>query len=347
MRMFAGRSEGNMARDILTTVVGSYPVPEWLGSHPTEQALRDAIMVVMKRQEMSGIDLLSDGELNRYDPSHPDTNGMIEYFVKPLANVRGEVTRLEERKFQELTHMRFRSQAAGVVEGQISEGTLNLGRDFLRARMLTARALKFTATSPYMLARTLLDRHYKSREALTSALADVLAGQIREVDAEVVQISEENLPGNPHDAPWVAEALNRVFAVVPRKSALHMCFGNYGGQVVQQGNYSTLIDFINSLHVDHVLLELAHRGPEELSAIRDIKPEIGIGLGVIDVKSTVIETPDQVARAIEHAEKVLGPGRLKYVHPDCGFWMHKRSVADAKLLALVKGRDLFLSDSAE
>src|SRR5271170_3366596 len=150
-----------MTHDILTTVIGTYPTPEWLAMRPYEQALRDAISVVLKIQEMAGIDLLSDGEMNRYDISHPETNGAIEYFIRQLTNVRGAVTRSEEHKFAELTHLRFRSRAAGVVDGQIGEGTLNLEHDFLRARSLTARPLKFTVTSPYMLGRVLLDRHYK------------------------------------------------------------------------------------------------------------------------------------------------------------------------------------------
>ncbi len=333
-----------MARDILTTVIGSYPVPNWLTNSPSEESVRDAMSVVIKTQEMAGLDLLTDGELNRYDINHPETNGMIDYFIRPLQNVRPQISRTEEKKFEELTYLRFRSRPAGVVEGQIGEGTLNLAKDFQRARLLTARPLKFTITSPYMLGRTLLDKHYRSKDLLVNALADVLAAQIREVDAEVVQVSEENLTGNPSDGPWVAEALNRIFTVVQRKSALHMCFGNYGGQVVQRGHWSQMIDFINSLHVDHVLLELARRGSDELTALRDIKPSIGIGLGVIDIKSTVVESADDVARSIERAEQVLGPGRLKSVSPDCGFWMHKRSVADGKMLALVRGRDLYLAE---
>jgi 5-methyltetrahydropteroyltriglutamate--homocysteine methyltransferase len=336
-----------MTRDILTTVVGSYPMPDWLIAHPSEQGLRDAMAVVLKTQEMAGIDLLADGELNRYDINHPETNGAIEYFIHPLTNVRSAVSRPEEKKFAELTHMRFRNRAAGVVEGQIGEGALNLERDFQRARLLTARPLKFTVTSPYMLGRVLLDKHYKTKDALVAALADVLAAQLRDIDAEVVQVNEEILTGNASDASWAAEALNRVFDVLPHKGALYLSFGNYAGQVVQQGSYSALIDFINELHIDHVLLELTRRSPEELAAIKDIKPGIGIGLGVIDVKSTVIETPDEVATAIERIEKVLGPGRLKYVHPDSGFWMHKRSVADGKMLALVKGRDLYLADGGD
>jgi 5-methyltetrahydropteroyltriglutamate--homocysteine methyltransferase len=333
-----------MAREILTTVVGSYPVPDWMIVHPGEQSLRDATTVAFKAQKLAGIDLLGDGELGRFDANHPETSGAIDYFIQPLMNVRKAVTRSEEKKFAELTHMKYRARAAGIVEGQIGEGTLNLSQDFHRARSLTSRPLKFTVTSPYMLGRVLLDKHYKSTEALVNALADVLASQLRDVDAEVIQVCEEILTGHPADGPWVADALNRIFDVLPRKSALYMSFGNYGGQTVQQGNWRDHIDFINLLHIDHVLLEMQYRGPAELEFLKDIRPDIGIGLGVIDVKSTVIETPDQVARSIDRAVKILGPNRLKYVHPDCGFWMHKRSVADAKMAALVKGRNMYLAD---
>ena len=302
-----------MASDILTTVVGGYALPEWIGPHPTTQMLRDAIAVVIKSQELIGLDLLSDGEINRYDLNHPETDGKIDYFIQPLQNVRGKVTRGEQKRFEELTHLRFRLRVAGVVEGQIGEGTLNLPGDFQLARQLTSRPLKFMLTSPYMLGRSVIDRHYHSKEALVNALADVLAGQIREIEAEVVQISDEMITGNPADGPWVADALIRIFASAAHKSALYLGFGNYGGQVIQQGQWSQMIEFINLLHVDHVLLELAHRPAEELSAIRDIRPEIGIGLGVIDVKSTVIETPEEVARSIERAVKALGPGRVCYV----------------------------------
>jgi 5-methyltetrahydropteroyltriglutamate--homocysteine methyltransferase len=65
-------------------------------------------------------------------------------------------------------------------------------------------------------------------------------------------------------------------------------------------------------------------------------------LGVIDIKVNQVETPDDVAGRIERAEKTLGPGRVGFVHPDCGFWMLKRSIADRKIEALVKGRDQYL-----
>ena len=122
---------------------------------------------------------------------------------------------------------------------------------------------------------------------------------------------------------------------------MHLCFGNYGGQSIQKGSWAKLIGYLNSLHVDHVVMECAHRPIEELAVFRDLKPEIGMGLGVVDIKLTEIETPETIARAIETAERVIGAGRVKYIHPDCGFWMLKRSIADGKIRALAKGRDLF------
>ena len=63
---------------------------------------------------------------------------------------------------------------------------------------------------------------------------------------------------------------------------------------------------------------------------------------MVDVKVNHVETPEEIARALERAEHVLGGGRVGWVHPDCGFWMLKRSVADRKIAALAQGRDLYL-----
>jgi 5-methyltetrahydropteroyltriglutamate--homocysteine methyltransferase len=74
---------------------------------------------------------------------------------------------------------------------------------------------------------------------------------------------------------------------------------------------------------------------------KDLRKDIGMGLGVVDIKSTVVESADAIARSIERAEKAIGRGRVTYIHPDCGFWMLKRNMADGKIRALVAGRDLY------
>src|SRR5438093_11093642 len=178
---------------IRTTVVGSYPVPAWLAALPNAVNLRDAVLVVLKTQELAGIDVLSDGELSRFDIGHPDTNGMIEYFIRPMAGIRGNLTREEREAFRRQPGMGFRSQPAGVVHGPIGEGTLNLPGAYELVKGLSARPIKFTVTSPYMLAKTLLDTHYGDRRALLMALATALRRQIEAIDAAVVQVDEANL----------------------------------------------------------------------------------------------------------------------------------------------------------
>jgi 5-methyltetrahydropteroyltriglutamate--homocysteine methyltransferase len=266
---------------------------------------------------------------------------MIEYFVNPLEGVRSRVTRQDVEDFRKIEGMDFRTRPAAVVEGPLGEGMLNLVGDYRRVRRLTTAPLKFTVTGPHMLSKTLLDRHYADVPELAHALAGVLAAQIREIDAEIVQLDEANITGSPEESEWAASALNIMLDAVPTKPAVHLCFGNYGGQSIQKGHWETLIAYINQLHTDHMVLEFAFRGEGELVHLRDIRPEIGLGIGVIDIKTTVVESPELVARRIEAAAKIAGVERIRYVHPDCGFWMLKRSIADAKMRALVKGRDLF------
>ena len=150
-----------------------------------------------------------------------------------------------------------------------------------------------------------------------------------------------DLPGHAQEWRWASAAINKVLDAVRGTPAVHLCFGNYGGQSIQKGNWDALMQYLNSLHVDHIVMEMAHRGRQDLDAFRELDPKIGLGLGVVDVKRTEVETADEIARAIGAAEKALGAGRVRYVHPDCGFWMLKRPIADAKIRALVQGRDLF------
>jgi 5-methyltetrahydropteroyltriglutamate--homocysteine methyltransferase len=265
---------------------------------------------------------------------------MIEYFVRPLDGVRSALS-FEELFAYRASKTGFRGRPPGVVEGPIGAGTLALPDACARAKRLATRPLKFTLTGPHMLAKTLIDRHYKSTADLALAIADVLAAQVKHLDADVVQVDEANLPGSPDEWEWAAAAINRVLDAVTTTPAVHLCFGNYGGQSPQRGTWAKLMNYLNALHVDHVVLECAHRPPEELAVFRDLRPEIGMGLGVVDIKRTEIESAEAIARAIEAAEQAIGTGRVRFIHPDCGFWMLKRSISDGKIRALARGRDLY------
>ncbi len=329
---------------ILTTTVGSYPLPDWLVAAPNESAVLDATRVIIDTQRQLGIDLPTDGELYRFDINHPETNGMIDYFVRTMGGTRSNFGRSDTEEFASKQTMGFRVKPAAVVDQPLTEGTLDLLSDCERAGSVAGGPLKFTVTSPYMLARTLLDKHYGDFEELLMGVADVLAKQVKDLPCACLQVDEANIPGNPTDGPLAAKAINRVLDGVSKgtERAVHFCFGNYGGQVIQTGTWDALIGFLNELHVDHLVLELAHRPDDDLEALKGVDSRIKLGLGVVDIKVNQVESADEIARRIEKAEGVLGNGRVGYIHPDCGFWMLKRSVSDRKIAALVAGRNLFL-----
>ena len=155
---------------IRTTTVGSYPVPDWLVANPSEQSRADATRVVLDIQRQAGIDLPTEGELYRFDVNHPDTNGMIDYFVRPMEGMRTQMGRRDWDAFQKLQPMGFRRKPAGVVVGALGEGSLNLKADCEAAAAVASGDFKFTVTSPYMLSRSLLDTHYKNFEAFGDSI---------------------------------------------------------------------------------------------------------------------------------------------------------------------------------
>ena len=327
-----------------TTVVGSYPIPEWLRRCSDEEALDDALTVVMDAQRRAGVELISDGELGRWDLQRRAPGGMVERFVRPLEGVRTELTRRQLAAWRSSGELAYRRAPPGVVVGPLGDGRLDLRRDWELARARTTAPLKFTVSSPYLIAKTVADVHYGDLESLALAFAELLAGQLAGIDAAVVQVDEPNLPGSPEDAALAAAAVNRVLAGVEPgvQRAVHLCFGNYGGQMIQRGDYGRLLGFMNALQCHHLVLETTRRSAAELALLREVRDDLRLGLGVIDVKDLQIEPPDLVARRIEALARTVGAERIGYLHPDCGLRVLPRTVADGKLRALVAGRDQFL-----
>ncbi|MCC5807211.1 MAG: hypothetical protein JJU00_12880 [Opitutales bacterium] len=111
---------------ILTTNVGSYSPIDWLAALPSEQAVLDATAVVIYTQQRLGIDLPTDGELYPFDVNHPDTNGMIEYFVSRIGGIDTRVGMSDGRAFRAKKEMGFRRKPAGVVRGPLGESDFDL-----------------------------------------------------------------------------------------------------------------------------------------------------------------------------------------------------------------------------
>src|SRR4029078_1172115 len=107
----------------------------------------------------------------------------------------------------------------------------------------------------------------------------------------------QTLPGTRDEWRWAAASINKVLAAVPKKAkaAVHLCFGNYGGKLIQKGTWGKLTDYLNLLKVGHIVMENAHPAAEELALFKELRKDIGFGLGVVDIKKTEIESADQIA----------------------------------------------------
>ena len=161
---------------------------------------------------------------------------MIEYFVRPMAGVRTAITFDELVAYRAQRGMGFRTRPPAVVEGADRRRHARSAAG-LRARQAARRRGRSSSRSP---ARTCWRRRCSTSTTsnvpdLAMAIADALAAQVRHLDADVVQIDEANLPGSPDEWQWAAAAMNRVLDAVKTTPAVHLCFGNYGGQIDPEG----------------------------------------------------------------------------------------------------------------
>jgi 5-methyltetrahydropteroyltriglutamate--homocysteine methyltransferase len=203
----------------------------------------------------------------------------------------------------------------------------------------TARPIKFSFTGPFSLARRLHGDGYAEHRELVLALARVLhteACALAERGAGLLQIDEPFLAGYPEQVRTAVDAVNVVTAGVPVEWALHVCYGNRYARPLWEGHYDFLFPAVLDARVDQLVLEFARKGYEDLPVIDKFGWDRAIGLGVIDVKSDRVETPELVAERIRRALELVPAERL-VINPDCGLRNLTGDVARAKLAAMVAG----------
>jgi len=319
-----------------TTVVGSYSMPGWLERLKTEFYARrisrrdldeihdTAVKAAIKDQEIAGVDIISDGELRR--------DNMIDYFAERLPGVQIDHA---SKKF----HYDFYDSK---VLGKLPLAPLGLVEDFKFLRANTDRATKFCVTGPHSLSKRIRNEYYPSEEEFAMDLARVMNPELRAIakaGAQFIQIDEPNYSGFPDDLPWGVKALNLLVEGVEAKIAVHICYGNRYGKPSWEGSYRYLFPGILDAKVHQLTLEFARRGGEDLELFRELPAKFELGVGVIDVKTQAIETPDLVAERIRKALAVIPAERL-FVLPDCGCLHLPREVAFGKLCAMVGGARL-------
>jgi 5-methyltetrahydropteroyltriglutamate--homocysteine methyltransferase len=333
-----------------TTVVGSYSVPDWLERLKTEYYQRRisaahlteicevAIKAAIKDQELAGIDIVSDGELRR--------DNDVDYF---LARVPG--VHIAQRAKSDYYDYYEAEVTAPLPEDD--KVPLGLAADYEFTRALTDRPVKFSFTGPFSLSRRIggvgrPDTAYPDPGDLVRALARRLNAEARllaAAGATFLQVDEPFLAGYPEQAGLAVEAVNIVTEGVPVTWALHVCYGNRYARPSWEGHYDFLFPAVKAARVDQIVLEFARKGLDDLRLIRQYSWDRWLGLGVIDVKSTEVESVELVASRIRRALEYVPADRLM-INPDCGLRHLAPEVARRKLRVMVAGAELIRAELA-
>jgi 5-methyltetrahydropteroyltriglutamate--homocysteine methyltransferase len=280
-----------------------------------------AVKAAIKDQEVCGIDIITDGELRR--------DNMIDYFAERLPGVQTDHT---SKKF-------YYDFYDSVVRGKLPMASLRLADDFRFLAAFTDRATKFCVTGPHSLVKRIKDEYYKNEEAFAMDLARVMNMELKELaraGARHIQIDEPYYSGFPEDIKWGVKVLNTLVDGVDAKFALHVCYGNRYGKPSWAGNYRYLFPAILEANIQQLTLEFARRGGEDLELFKEYSNKLELGVGVIDVKTHEVETPEIVAERLRKALKFVPSERI-FVLPDCGLLHLPQEVAFSKLRTMVQG----------
>jgi 5-methyltetrahydropteroyltriglutamate--homocysteine methyltransferase len=329
---------------IATTVVGSYPQPDWLidrdrlghrlpprvrarelwrvDEAQLEEAQDDATRLAVQDMERAGVDVITDGEMRRESYSNR--------FATALDGVDLDNPGVA------LDRTGHQNPVPRVV-GPVRRTRPVEVRDVEFLRSITDRRIKITVPGPFTMTQQAQNDHYENARSLALAYADAVNEELRDLKAagaDVVQIDEPYLQARPEAArEYALEAIDRALEGIEGETVLHTCFG-YAAIVHDRPSGYPFLAELNDCAATHVSLEAAQPDldPEVLGAL----PGKTILLGVLDLGSSDVETPEAVAERLRRALTVVEPERL-VAAPDCGMKYLPRDRAFAKLQAMVAG----------
>jgi 5-methyltetrahydropteroyltriglutamate--homocysteine methyltransferase len=332
---------------LLTTVVGSYPQPDWLIDRERlgerlpprirarelwrvaepflEEAQDDATRLAVADQERAGVDIVTDGEMRRESYSNR--------FATALEGVD------LDRPGVALDRTGHENPVPRVVGPIRRAGPVEV-RDVELLRLLTNRRIKITVPGPFTMAQQAQDDHYPDQRSLALAYAEAVNEELRDLKAagaDVVQIDEPYLQARAEQArEYAVEAIDRALEGIEGATVLHTCFG-YAHIVHDRPNGYPFLAELDECAATQISIEAAQPDlePGVLEALRSKT----IVLGVLDLGSEEVETPELVATRIRRALDVVPPERL-VVAPDCGMKYLPRERAFRKLEAMVAGARL-------
>ena len=330
-----------------TTIAGSLPKPVWLAEpnklwapwrlagDELETAKHDATILALKLQEDCGIDIVSDGEQSRQHFVHGflETVAGIDFARKVEMGIRAD---------------RYKAMVP-TVTGELRRAGRVHAREARLARAHTKRKLKFTLPGPMTIADTIADEYYGDRVKMAMAFAALLNEEARALAADgvdVIQFDEPAFNVYPDDVrDWGIAALHRAIEGLTCTTAVHICYG-YGIKAniewkatlgTEWRQYEAIFPALNESRIDQVSVECRNaRVPLHLLSRLDRKDVL---VGVIDVATDVVETPEEVAAVIAEAMKYVAKEKI-VACTNCGMAPMRSDIAYAKLQALGRGAAL-------
>jgi 5-methyltetrahydropteroyltriglutamate--homocysteine methyltransferase len=326
-----------------TSLVGSYPQPEWLidrvklskqvprirvddlwlvGPDKLEAAQDDATLLAIRDQERAGLDIITDGEQRRESYSNRFATALDGIDIEKPGTVIN-------RSSKPIPVPR--------VVGPIKRKRPVELRDLTVLRANTDRKIKATVPGPFTMGKQAQDDYYKDEEAVALAYADAVNAEIKDLfaaGADVVQIDEPYMQARPEEArAFGLKALNRALEGITGTTAVHICFG-YAAIIHSRPSGYSFLPELAECSCKQISIETA-QSSLDCSVLRSLAGK-KIMLGVIDLADPAVESPDTVASRIRRALPYIEAGDL-LIAPDCGMKYLPRAVAFGKLQAMVAG----------
>ena len=332
------------SKPLRTTVIGSYPFPSWLeyaslhldefGTDEIAEMQEDAVICAIHDQTSAGLDVITDGEQTRLGFNlsfYGFLHGLGE--AEPSRRIYGPPAH-DQRGKHTVTGELAAPNGLGVVD------------EVLRLQRLAPPGfvLKASVPGPYPLSGRLLpNAQYPDRWALTEALVPIVRQELADlvaVGCEEITVDEPSMSCYAYksDTARFVDIFNRTVepAVGHCFLSTHLCFGNFKGRAVGKREYHPMFPAFLGMTIDEFHLEMASREFSELAIIEEIAKTHRVAVGIVDVKSYYIETPDEIARRVRRCLDYAPADRLSFA-PDCGLSQTARWAAKQKLANMAAG----------
>src|SRR5215467_1710017 len=346
-----------------TTMVGSYPRPHWytyqlLGRDtrvafkhaPHAEAYADATAAVIRDQEEAGLDIITDGQMV-FDDYVGGIGSFCWYMYEriggfqPAKEEHPNVVGVTERNKE----LELLSDWGGVInDGPVTHGPIRLADLYRVASRYASRPIKVSVgAGPVNLAWHVYFQHYKDARELSYALAPIFNAEMKDLvaaGATFLQLEDLGswLPlftGDDRDFEWIVDVVARCVDGVDAKVGWHFCYGNAWGNRLAglfPKGYEAVLPHLYGAPIDQFVLDFANREMVDIDALRSLPADKEVAIGVIDVRTTMVDTPEQVADRVRRVLDVVPAERL-YLTSDCGLRNLPRIVARMKLKALADG----------